>query len=128
MEDLYLKENPFNIPNVDANVESFVKESKVADVEASKDDPTTHCEKASDATEQTENFEKGNSEKTLISGDDKAVDNLRVDDKNDDVSAACKNVGTSASNMASDTNISKTIEIPSIKQNVVSDASASLGQ
>ncbi|KAK2451484.1 hypothetical protein QL285_010535 [Trifolium repens] len=61
MEDLYLKENPFN---VDTNVESSVKVSKAADVEASKDNPT-HSEKASDATERTEDFEKGNSVETL---------------------------------------------------------------
>jgi hypothetical protein len=34
MENLYLKENSFNIPNVDANVESSAKDPKDADVEA----------------------------------------------------------------------------------------------
>jgi hypothetical protein len=34
MEDLYLKENPFNISNVTSNVESSGKAPMVADVEA----------------------------------------------------------------------------------------------
>jgi hypothetical protein len=34
MEDLYLKENSFNIPNVNSNVESSANATKVADVEA----------------------------------------------------------------------------------------------
>jgi hypothetical protein len=89
MEDLYLKENPFNIPNTDANVESSVKESKAADVETSKDALTTHFEKASDATEKTEVFDKDNSE-TLKTADDEIAENLRVDDKIGDDFATCK--------------------------------------
>jgi hypothetical protein len=34
MEDLYLKENPFNIPNADRNVESSAKDHKNTDVKA----------------------------------------------------------------------------------------------
>jgi hypothetical protein len=53
MEDLYLKENPFNIPNVDSNVESSVKEPKDVDVEAPKGTAATTSEKVSAAAERT---------------------------------------------------------------------------
>jgi hypothetical protein len=53
MEDLYLKENPFNIPNVDLNVESSAKESEDADVEATKGDAAKGFEKISVAAERT---------------------------------------------------------------------------
>jgi hypothetical protein len=91
MEDLYLKENPFNLPHVDSNVESSAKESKDADVEASKVNVATVSEKVSDAAERTKVLEKGNSEKTLKSTNDKFVQKLRVDDKNDDDTSTCKN-------------------------------------
>jgi hypothetical protein len=91
MEDLYLKENPFNLHHVDSNVESSAKESKDADVEAYKVNTATVSGKVSDAAERTKVLEKGNSEKTLKSTDDKFVQKLRVDDKNDDDTATCKN-------------------------------------
>jgi hypothetical protein len=125
MEDLYLKENSFN---ADSNVESSVKVSKAADVEASKDNPTPPSEKASDAAKETEVLEKGNPEKTLKSDDDKSVENSRVDDKHNDDGVACKNADATISNLAASTNISKTVEIPIEKHNVVPDAETSLGQ
>jgi hypothetical protein len=128
MEDLYLKENPFNIPNAGANVESSVKESKAADVEASKDDPTTHSEKAFNATEKTEDFEKGNSDKTLKTTDDKIAENLRVDDKICDDIATCKMTESMACKGADNTDISKTVEIPFEKQDVGPDVETSLDQ
>jgi hypothetical protein len=125
MEELYLKKIPLN---ADANDESFVKDSKAADVEASKNNPTTHSEKASDATEKTKDFEKGNSEKTLKTADDKIAENLRVDDKICDDTATCKMTESMASKGADNTDISKTVEIPFEKQDVGPDVGTSLDQ
>jgi hypothetical protein len=124
MEDLYLKENPFN---ASANVESSVKEYKGADVEASKDDPTIHSKKDFVATKKTEYFEKGNSEKTLKSAD-KIAENLRVDDKICDDTATCKTIDSMASKGADNIDISKTVEIPFEKQDVGPDVGTSLDQ
>jgi hypothetical protein len=118
MEDLYLKENPFI---ADANVESSMKESKAADVEALKDN-STHSEKASDATKRTKDFEKGNSEKTLKTDDDKIVENLRVDDRKCDDTAGGKIAETMGSKVTDHANINETINIPIEKQNVSHDA------
>jgi hypothetical protein len=108
MEDMYLKGNPFI---AEANVESSMKESNVADVEAPKDNPT-HSEKESDTTERTEVFEKGNSEQTLKTDDDKIVENLRVDDMKCDDTAGSKIDETRGSKVTDHTNVEETVEIP----------------
>jgi hypothetical protein len=89
MEDLYLKENPFNLPHVDSNVESSGKETKDVVVETLKGNAATDPEEAFDTAERSKGFEKGKSEKTLNFTDDKTVENLRVDDKNGDDSGTC---------------------------------------
>ncbi|KAK2450395.1 hypothetical protein QL285_009514 [Trifolium repens] len=127
MGNLYLKDDPFNSLDVDTNVESSVKESKVADVEASKVNPT-HSEKAYDATEKAEDFEKGNSEKILKTVDDKIVQILRVDDKKCDDTAGCKIAETMGSKVTDHTNINETVDIPIEKQNVGPDVETSLDQ
>jgi hypothetical protein len=126
MEDLYLKENPFNLPHVDSNVESSGKETKDVVVETLKGNAATDPEEAFDTAERSKGFEKGKSEKTLNFTDDKTVENLRVDDKNGDDSGTCKMAETMASKVADNTEISKTVEIPADtsldQQNVSLDA------
>jgi hypothetical protein len=65
MEDLYLKENPFNIPNVGSNVESSIKDAGVdnfeASVKASKADEVQEFSTVPSSIAK----EKGNSTETL---------------------------------------------------------------
>jgi hypothetical protein len=117
MEDLYLKENPFNIPNVDANVESSAKDPKVADVEAAlKGNADTPFESCSATVGQTKILEKGNTDETLKSVDDKSAEYPRVDDKNTASSDVCNTI------------VEEIVKIPIEKKNVVPDVKTSLGQ
>jgi len=67
MTDLYVKENPFANTGVEEDVDTHVKDSKAADVEAtSKTTPAT----------TTSEFEKGNLDETLTLDDPESANKL----------------------------------------------------
>jgi hypothetical protein len=128
MEDLYLKENPFNIPNVDRNVASSAKYLKDTDVKASSEGKfVTPSERVSTA-EKAPILEKGNTDETLKVVDKNSDKNPRVVDKNVVSSNACDTPDAGATNMDGNTTFDETVKIPDEKQDVGPDDETSLGQ
>jgi hypothetical protein len=125
MEDLYLKENPFKIPNVDSKVGSSDKnpkdeDSKVEDVEASQAPTTVHT---------ASNLEKGNSVKTLDSDNPKYAENLGLNDLNAVGNTAVDNMDeddklVKESNVSTDKEVQNSAE----KKDVGPDVETSLDQ
>jgi hypothetical protein len=137
MEDLYLKEDPFNTLKADRNVES----SENFNAEVTKADDAKASEETSPTGQSTVNSEKGNFTESLKSGVIESAEILGLYDKIaekhssvDDGSKLENNMGdkdNKASNIGADISITvsdATIEIPIMKQNVVPDVPTSLGQ
>jgi hypothetical protein len=128
MEDLYLKENPFNIPNVDRNVASSAKYLKDTDVKASSEGKfVTPSERVSTA-EKAPILEKGNTDETLKVVDKNSDKNPRVVNKNAVSSNACDTPDVGATNMDGNPTFDETVKIPDEKQDVGPDVEISLGQ
>jgi hypothetical protein len=128
MEDLYLKENSFNIPNVDANVESSAKEPKVVDAEALENNEDVVSQKITVTTEKTETPVKGNSDDTLKTIDNKSDKNPRVVDKNTVSSDGYVTSSAGVTNVDGNLISDETVKIPEEKQDVGPDVETSLGQ
>jgi hypothetical protein len=129
MEDLYLKKNLFNIPNVDTNVESSAEGSKEVDVEMSKVDDARASEETFATAHTTKTSEKGNSDEILKSAGANSAENLGLDAKIHDENNACVDVNSAIdTGLTSKSLISETVKIFVEKKDVGPDVETSLGQ
>jgi hypothetical protein len=129
MEDLYLKENPFNIPNVDGNVASSAKALQDTNVKASSEGKSAISSGIDSSTAEKESLlEKGNTDETLKTVDVNSDDKPRVVDKNDVSYDACDTAGTDTTHMVGNTIVDETVKIPGEKQDVEPDVETSVGQ